>query len=200
MSLVLPWEVIEIVIDHASDDLDLLRSFVLTCRQLRPCSFSLIMAQYVFLNSRDRASAFCDFLQSKATLRQRIHSISISPADFRPFPLINMLPRLSTLFVSCGYKKYGRRYDRPIVELHPTIINCYHSFGRRIHTLSLDHLSFRTPCDFFRLVLAFPRITQLTCNDILIASPGLRASAMEVVRRKLSKQLPLEILHVRIHL
>ena len=202
--LALPWEILERVIEHSSDDLDLLRSFSLTCRQLRPRSFTLILAQYVFLNSRDKAFDFVDFLLEHPKLQPLIHSIIISPADFRPFPLVNMLPRLSTLlFTPPGYQKYkfhigpNDRGDLPYSEIHHATINCYHLFGRRIHTLSLDHLSFQTSSDLFRLLLAFPMTTQLSCNNIFIKFTEKQTPT--VVRNKLSKQLRLQNLHVRIH-
>ena len=198
MSLLLPWEVIERVIEHASDDLDLLHSFSLSCRQLRPRSFNLIIAQYVFLNSRDRVSSFSDFLLERPELQPLIHSIFISPADFRPFPLVNMLPRLSTLFfTSPGYKEHHLSEHRPPIDMHHTTITCYHSFGKRIHTLSLNHLSFRTSGDFYRLILAFSTRMKLTLDDVLIRSREKETPGTTCVRNKLSKQLRLETLHVR---
>ena len=141
-SLALPWEIIERVIENASDDRDLLRSFSLTCRQLRPRSFTLILAQYVFLDSRDRVSNFCDYLLEHPELRPLIHSILISPDDFRPFPLANMLPCLSTLlFISPRHREplsfLKRR--RPTMEIHHTTITCYHLFGKCIRILYLNH-------------------------------------------------------------
>ena len=62
MSLILPWEVIERIIDYASNDFDLLRTFSLTCRQLRHRSFTLIVAQYIFFDSKERVSDFSDFI------------------------------------------------------------------------------------------------------------------------------------------
>ena len=127
-----------------------------------------------------------------------IHSIIISPADFRPFPLVNMLSHLSTLlFVSPGYREHRLREHRPAMNIHHTTISLYHSFGRRIHTLSLDHLSFQTSSDLFRLLLAFPMTTQLSCNNIFIKFTEKQTPT--VVRNKLSKQLRLKTLHVRIH-
>ena len=199
ISLLLPWEVIERVIENAGDDLTLLRSFSLTCRQLRPRSFSLMIAQFVFLNSRDRASNFCDFLSENTELQPLIHSIIVSPADFRPFPLINMLPCLSTLlFVSPGYKGEDDRWERPTLMLHTTILSSYHSFGKRIRNLSLDRVSFSTSCDLFRFVLAFPQIKEIVCHDIIIDRPETKGtSTLELMRSKLCNRLGLETLNVR---
>ena len=197
MCLFLPWEVIERVIDHACNDVNLLCNLSLTCRQLRPRSFSLIVAYHIFLDNRDRVSNFCDFLVENPELQPRIRSITISPTDVRPIPLMNMLPHLSTLrFITPKHKEYHRQEDRPMIQLHSAMLNCYCSFGKRIDTLFLEHLSFRTACDFFRLVLAFPKTTRLTCNDIAMISLAKDTSAMDVVRGKLSKHLSLELLHV----
>ena len=198
MSLALPWEVIERIIEYASDNLDLLRSFCLTCRQLRHRSFSLILAQHVLLNSRDRASKFCDFLLKNTEHRPSIKSLSISPADFNPIPLVNTLPHLSTLlFIPAVYNGYGSQEPQPVIKIHPALLSCYHSFGKRIHTVSLNRISFQTSSDLFRLLLAFPKATTITCSKVFIKSPTSGASATGVVGIKLSKQLRLESLHVR---
>ena len=196
MSLVLPWEVIETIIEYASKNLNSLRSFSLTCRQLRPRSTIFIFAHYIFLSSRARVSAFCDFLQENIELRPLIKSITVSPADFRPL-LFTMLPQLATFtFRSCGYKEYHHPSKRAVVKLHKAALDGYHSLGKGIRTLYLDHLSFQTPCDFFRLLLVFPKTTQVTCKNIDIKSPAENQPAMDVVRRKL-KQRRLEVLNVR---
>ena len=191
MSLLLPWEVIERVIEHAIDDLDVLRSFCLTCRQLRPRSFSLILHRYVFLKGRARVSDFCDFLTENTELRSLIKTLKIRPAEFSPIPLVQMLPHLSTLLFTGS--------TRSPVKLHRALLNCYHSFGKRIHTLSLKRLSFQTESDLFRLLLAFPTMTQVTCSEISIKPPTREGSAVNALRVKLSKQLRLETLHVRSH-
>ena len=103
MSLVLPWEVIERVIDHAYyDDYELLRSFSLTCRSLRPRAL-WVMLQCTHLQSVDQSLALCDFFRTKTGLQLQGHiqSLIVSPPDFPPFPLLKLLPNLSALlFVS----------------------------------------------------------------------------------------------------
>ena len=194
MSLLLPWEVIERVIEHAFDDLELLRSFSLTCRQLRPRSFSLILHRHVFLKSRDQVFDFCDFLTENTELRLLIEALTISPDEFSPIPLVNMLPHLSTLLFTGSTPS--------LVQLHPALLNCYHSFGKRIHTLSLQRLSFETESDLFRLLLAFPTIKQITFSKVYVDPPAILGEGytMSALAVKLSKQLRLETLHVRIYL
>ena len=184
--------------EHTTDNFDLLRSFSLTCRQLRPRSFNLIIAQYVFLDSRDKVSDFCDFLLKRTELKSLIHSIAISPADFRPYPLVNMLPHLSKLlFILPGYRRYDLSDRQPAIEMHRSTITCYHSFGERIHTLALNQLSFRNSSTFYKLLLAFPTLTQLSCNDVTIKSRKAETPATMFTRSKLSRQLRLETLQVR---
>ena len=198
MSLLLPWEVIERIVEHASNDLQLLCSFSLTCRQLYHCSFSLIIAQHVFLCSKERMSCFRNLLSTNTRLQPLVHSIAISPADVPPLPLVKMLPRLSTLvLVSHGYQMYDNRWERPAVVLHSMILSWYRSFGTHIRTLSLDHLSFPTSREFLRLLLAFPNINKLVCSDIYIISPTRDVPATRMVQVKLSNQVRLEMLEVR---
>ena len=199
ISIRLPWEVIERVIEHAYDDLDLLRSFSLTCKQLRPRSFALIIAHHVFLDSRDRVSAFSGFIGAEKKLQPFVRSIIISPADFRPFPLVNMLPHLSTLlFVSPGYHQFSDPHKRPPIVLHSTVLKSYHSFGKNIHTLSLDRLSFPTSSNVFRFILAFPRTTKIVCHDIIVKSQEKNTSTTELLRTRLCNRLRLETLNVSI--
>ena len=189
--LTLPLEVIEHVIDESADDPRTLQSCTLICRQLRPRSFSLILHRHVFLQSRDQVSDFCDFLTENTELRSLIKALTIFPDEFTPIPLVNMLPHLSTLLFTGS--------TRSPVKLHRALLNCYHSFGKRIHTLSLKRLSFQTESDLFRLLLAFPTMTQVTCSEISIKPPTREGSAVNALRVKLSKQLRLETLHVRSH-
>ncbi|TBU40791.1 hypothetical protein BD309DRAFT_869571 [Dichomitus squalens] len=192
MSLVLPWEVLERVIDHFV----ILRSFSLTCRQLRPRTL-LFMMESCHFHAKDEVFAFCDFLQAKSEFLSLIQSLFVCPIDFLPFPLIRILPNISTLrFIIRRFGEYARPADRPVVDLHPSALSCYRVYGERIRTLSLDHLSFTTYSDFFRLVLAFPNATEIICQDVLVKIPPTNASAIDVVKRKLSKQPRLETIKV----
>ena len=199
MSLMLPWEVIERVIEHASDDLELLRNFSLTCRQLHPYSFSLIIAQHIFLCSKERMTCFRNLLLADARFQPLIHSIKISPAHVPPFPLVKMLPHLSTLvLVTRGFIGHEYPRERPAVVLHPLILGWYRSFGTRIHTLSLHCLTFPNLRELFRLLLVFPNIKQVICSDIYIFWHPRHDPKTEVVEAKLSNQLRLETLEVRV--
>ena len=198
MSLVLPWEVLERIIDHAHDDLALLRYFSLTCRQLRPRSLWLLMNHFHFVD-RDQTYAFCDFIQAKPKFLPLIQSLFVCPGGFPPYPLLDMLPNLSSLrFIIGRFKEYASRDVRPTVHLHPSTLLSYQISGKAIRTVSLDCLSFQTACDVFRLILAFPNVTKVICHDILVKSHTISAPAMDLVESKLSKQLRLKGLEVRL--
>ncbi|KAI1791080.1 hypothetical protein LXA43DRAFT_850200, partial [Ganoderma leucocontextum] len=69
MSLAFPWEVIERTIDHSSNSVVTLRSFTLTCRQLRPRSNMVLLSQIV-LKNRDRLFSLCAMLQANPDLQR----------------------------------------------------------------------------------------------------------------------------------
>ncbi|TBU44983.1 hypothetical protein BD309DRAFT_751744 [Dichomitus squalens] len=196
MSLVLPWEVLERIVDYAYDDSVLLRSFSLTCRQLRPRTL-LFMMERCHFNAKDQVFAFCDFLRTRSEFTSLVQSLFVCPIEFPPYPPIRMLPNISTLrFIIRRFGEYARPADRPVVHLHPSTLSCYRMYGERIRTLSLDHLSFTTYSDFPRLVLAFPKATEIVCQDILAKLPATSALAIDVVKRKLSKRPQLETITI----
>ena len=96
MSPVLPWEVIERVVDQSCDDSGTLHNFSLTCRQLRPRALCFMVASADFKN-RDQIFGFCDFLQTRPHLKPLVLSITVNLVDFAPFPLLYILPSLSEI-------------------------------------------------------------------------------------------------------
>ncbi|TBU36790.1 hypothetical protein BD309DRAFT_877703 [Dichomitus squalens] len=201
MSLVLPWEVIEGVVDQACHDLDLLRSFSLTCRQLHPHSL-LVMINHAPLISRDKAFAFYDFLRTETGSRlreRRVQSLTISPVNVPHFPPLQMLPNLSTLsFVAHEHKEHHEGQQRPPVCLHTSHLWCYHRYGQNIRTLELGNLSLSTCTDLCRLILAFPNMTTLDCRAISVQSQANAGPDMDQMRNKLFRQLRLATVDVRI--
>ncbi|TBU61656.1 WD40-repeat-containing domain protein [Dichomitus squalens] len=189
MSPVLPWELIESVVDQACHDFDLLHSFSLTCRQLHSRSL-LVMINHIPLNSRDKAFAFYDFLRTDTGLRLREHvrSLTISPVDVPHLPPLHMLPNLSTLsFISRKLERYYHEEGRPTVRLHTSHLWCYHRYGQNIRTLELGHLSLSACIDLCRLILAFPNTTKIICHDIIVKGPAMSGPVMDVLGAKLSR-------------
>ncbi|TBU40582.1 hypothetical protein BD309DRAFT_1046132 [Dichomitus squalens] len=200
MSLVLPWEVIEAVVGQACHDIDLLRSFSLTCRQLHPHSLR-VMINHTPLNSRDKAFAFYDFLRTEtgSRLRKHVRCLTISPVDVPHLPPLQMLPNLATLsFISHELGEYRLGEHRPTVRLHTSHLWYYHRYGQNIRTLELGHLSLSTCTDLCRLILAFPNTTNIECRDISVKSRAKAGPDIDQMRNKLSRQLRLVTVNVRI--
>ena len=110
-----------------------------------------------------------------------------------------MLPHLSTLvLVTRGFIGHEYRRERPAVVLHPLILGWYRSFGTRIHTLSLHCLTFPNLRELFRLLLVFPNIKQVICSDIRTLWHPRTVPVTEMLEAKLSNQLRLETLEVRV--
>ena len=202
MSLVLPWELLDMVVYHAYyEDYEVLRSFSFTCRSLRRLAIWLMLHR-THLRGREQTFALCDFLRTKAgsLFRGQLGSLIVSPSDAPLVPLLNMLPNLSSLLLaSREYKTFRASEDRPTTHLHPSALDSYRIHGTCIRTLSLHHLSFQTCSDLFRLILSFPKITQLVCHEIMIKSREISTPAIDLWRNKLFQRLRLESIQVRIN-
>ena len=200
MSLLLPWEVVGGVVGHACDDIDLLRSFSLTCRQLRPCSLRH-MINRAHLKNRAQVSAFCDFLHTRIGLRLRPHirSLIISPtSDVPHVPSLILLPNLSTLVFSPPIsEEYHDQTLLPTVYLHTPTLFCYRQYGKGIRRLELAHLSFSTFPGFFRFIGAFPKMLHIVCRDIRIQRVATQEQH-SIVRNALFKAVKPETITVRL--
>ncbi|KAI1785780.1 WD40-repeat-containing domain protein, partial [Ganoderma leucocontextum] len=187
-SPLLPWEVIERIIGHFVGHPQTLCSFSLTCRQLRPRAFCLMMAR-VTLKSRTRTFAFVNFLRDNPHLKPFVHSIVVEPTDFPPFPLLPTLSNLSEI-------GFTSRKDNPALSaLHHSTLTCFHRFGTHIRTLRLFRISFATYLPFARILLAFPNMVHLTCEGVGIKTAGDRAP-LNGIRRRLPEQMRLKTLVV----
>ncbi|KAI1791036.1 hypothetical protein LXA43DRAFT_836628, partial [Ganoderma leucocontextum] len=96
MSLALPWEVIERVIEHSADSTVTLYSFTLTCSELRPRS-TILLLRRVEPKNREQLFALCAVLQARPHLQPCVRSVSILPSQFSPHPLLRILPNLSEI-------------------------------------------------------------------------------------------------------
>ncbi|TBU59173.1 WD40-repeat-containing domain protein [Dichomitus squalens] len=202
MSLVLPWEVIERVIDHCSDDVRTLKSFSLTCHQLTPRSVSTLFAHVgLRVESRDQVLKLCDFLQGKPRLRSLVRSITVSPAHFAA-SLLYLLPNLSdvaiisresTLRRSGSNQATNEREGYTPVILHSSSLNCYHRLGTHIRHLRLFHLAFPTYLAFSRVLVAFVNIRELICGHIAVRS-NVTTAPLDLVNERLRGRLQLRSL------
>ena len=182
----LPIEVIENVIWHASDDPRTLRSLSLTCRQLRPRSF-LLMVTRIDLKSRDHVFSFCEHLRANPHLQLLVREITIDLLDFAPYPLLSILPNLSRMTV---VSRDGRINQSPHT-LHQRSLTCCKLFGGSIETLYLS-------CDtgpwtlqkISELLMAFKNIRTLICAGIHFASEEDTAH-IQAIKQRMSERLHL---------
>ena len=179
----LPWEVVERIIGHSGDEPETLLRFSLTCRNLRPRALCLLVSD-VYFKRRVKIFDFCDFLEANAHLKPFVRSVTMSPDNFAPFPLLSILPDLADL-TFIGYDLHAT-----ITVLNRSSLVCCKRFGVHIQTLHLSDLSFPTYLEFARLLLAFTNIRYLFCSDVIIKSEGNRAP-LDVMKPRMSERLHL---------
>ncbi len=199
MSPRLPLEVIERITGHSRDHPQTLRNISITCHALRPRSLCLMVAHPSF-QSRDQIFDFCDFLQANAHLKSFVRSISVAANDFAPIPLLKILPNVSEIKLISQQPITDRAdpsmADPPVTILNPASLTCCREFGTRIHTLNLFKLSFPTVLAFARLLLSFANLAHLTCTGIEVLNAEANPALLDVMQRRLSRQLRLKALTV----
>lgn len=217
----LSWELIEQVIDLSGRRPNTLCSLSLTCRQLRPRS-RLVMFSRVQLESSDHVFAFVAFLLANPELRPFVHTVIVTPAAFGP-SLLYILPNLGSIecvdelqleepedeedgdneSTNAPYLMQGIArtpyVHRTSLNIHHTSLACFKRLGAHIRTLRLNSVSFPTSLAFAQVLSAFSRITHLKCKKVQIKAAGSEAP-LEVIRRRLSKQMQLKSLFVSVQL
>ena len=133
----LPWEVIEVVIDHSADSIATLHSFTLTCRDLCPRSTILLLCR-VKLKNRNQLFDLCAVLQTKPYLQPCVRSVSIPAREFSPHPLLRMLPNLfeiefTRMPVSSDAPAFSnisrKQRSWECITFHPSILTHCRQFG-----------------------------------------------------------------------
>ncbi|TBU54424.1 WD40-repeat-containing domain protein [Dichomitus squalens] len=62
------------------------------------------MMESCHFSAKDQVYAFCDFLQTRSEFTPLVQSLFVCPIGFPPYPLIRMLPNVSTLrFIICRF-------------------------------------------------------------------------------------------------
>ena len=182
----LPWEVIERIIGHSWHDYPTIRNFSLTCRELRPRSLCLLVAEAV-LHSRDKIFNFCDFLRAKPYLKPLVRSILVDPNNFAPVPLLRLLPNLSEIRFTFD----NDNGDFIHTVLNQSVLTSCRLLSTRIQTLSLAYLSFAASLQFLQILSAFTNIVHLNCLDVLFDAEGDGPSPNHVFTQRLSQRLRL---------
>ncbi|KAI1791044.1 hypothetical protein LXA43DRAFT_841098, partial [Ganoderma leucocontextum] len=161
MSLALPWEVIERVIEHSADSIVTLYSFTLTCSELRRRS-TILLLHRVEPKNREKLFALCALLQARPHLQPCVRSVKIRPSEFSPHPLLRLLPNLSEIdFADEQPLRLKKNFG---FTFHPRVLTYCRQFGEHIQTLSLNHIVFSSLYALSGILLSFPRIQSLSCS------------------------------------
>ncbi|TBU44970.1 hypothetical protein BD309DRAFT_957171 [Dichomitus squalens] len=184
----LAWELIERIISHSGDDRRTLYSFSLTCRQLRPRSLCILVAD-VDITERARVVAFRDFLEAYPYFCPFVRSIGADPTTFMPFPLLHILPNLTNTQWSTPSKQPQVKLSLP-----QPLLTCYRRFGTNITSLSLSQLFFKTFQEFCRVLLAFTALKDLSCRSLEIGRTATNGTALQ--QRLKSQRLELRTIDI----
>ena len=212
----LPTEVIEEVIDQASNDSQSLRNLSLLCKELLTRARFHLFTGIVIRNVEQMESSR-EFLDShpwvpplvqKVTLAVKIdednRKLHIPLLDTIRLHLFSQLPNLHTWRMSASSPDSEPRWlivrVRPRAQLsfHSTTLLCYRTHGLHIHTLELADIHIPDISHFIRLVSAFTSLRSLTSFNILVRKELQVPLLDSETIRKLSKPLKIENLAVRI--
>ena len=168
-------EVLEAVIDEASDNSRTLRNLSLTCITLLPRSrvrlFSGLVIRTVqqleespeFLDSRPWLPPLVRKVTIFVTIPEDNDKLNIRLLDVVPIHLFSRLPNLcawtmETENLSCP--------NIPSLALHRSALQCYRIYGGHIRSLELSRIQFYSESDFRGLISAFTGLDSITCDDI----------------------------------
>ena len=195
ISPILPWEVIETIIDQCPKDTITLCNLALTCRQLKPRSIHVLFS-HVVLRSRRAHFSLCDVLRARPHLQSLVLSVNIGLMNFAPFPLLSMLPQLHHIAFD-DLVGNGSLLNMFGSTVNASTLMCCHRFGGGIRSLTIDQLQPSTYTAFLNVLLAFTGIEDLTCRDIKIRRACIDAGApVNRLHRLLSAQMRLRTLRV----
>lgn len=204
----LPTEVIEDVIDQASDDRRSLHNLSLLCKELRTRARFYLFTSIVIRNVKQMKSSrkFLDSHPWVPPLVQKV-TLSVKINERRPKPhiplldiirlhLFSRLPNLHTWRMETQITTwYGVKSQ---LSFHPSILLCYRIHGHHIQTLELASIRFPDISHFIRLVSSFTSLRHLSCSNILVRKELQAPLPDSEIIRKLSKPLKTEHLSVSI--
>ena len=171
----LPTEVIEEVIDQASDNSWSLRQLTLLCKSLLIrarlhlftgidiCSVERMLSSREFLDSHPWVPP----LVQRVTLRSHLDSGPESKSgnipliDMVPWHLLTRFPNVRTWRMEASARSYKSH-----LALHHSALLCYQIYGGHIKELELEDIPIRDVSHFVRLISAFSGLQHLTCYNI----------------------------------
>ena len=172
----LPTEVLEAVVDEASDNPWTLHNLSLTCITLLPRSrvhlFSGLVIRTVqqleesreFLDSCPWLAPLVLKVSIFATIPQNNSKHGILLLDVVPIHLLTRLPNLRAW--TMGVEDFAPTRFIPSLALHHFALRCYRKYGGHIRSLELSCIGFHSKSDFRGLISAFTGLDSLICCGI----------------------------------
>ena len=208
---ILPTEVVEEVIDQASDDPRSLQRLALLCKPLltraRLHLFTGIIIRDVehMLSSRNFLDShpWVPPLVQRVTLTNRPNSWSTNPKfkdtavlDMVPSHLLARFPNLRTWKMDGTGMMMTSKSSR--LAFHRSALLCYHVYGRHVQELELEHIPIQNVSHFIQLVASFTHLHRLTCHRIQLWEEHKTTPLDSEILSKLSKPLKIQHLSVSI--
>ena len=172
-SMRMPVEVLEAVIDQASDNPRTLRHLSLTCATLLPRS-RLHLFRNIVIKTEEQLWSSSEFLDSHPWLVSLIQEVTLSGYpdedvvqgpklrtslfDIAPIHLLRRLPNLHVWHMRGAINIW--------LSPHRSALLCYRQYGDHIRYLELQCICFNRISDFKGLVSAFTRLDTLDCHQI----------------------------------
>ena len=172
----LPTELLELVIDQASDDPATLRSLSVTCRAFLPRSRSYLFSG-ICIRTVEQMESSSDFLDKHTWLPPLVHRVTLAyeSAESKSWPNarvvdivpVHLLTRLPNLRVwKTGPVVVNNTAHQASLSLHRYTLSLYRSTSTCIHRLELRTVHFDCLADFIGLISSFNSIHTLTCYNI----------------------------------
>ncbi|PIL33090.1 hypothetical protein GSI_04539 [Ganoderma sinense ZZ0214-1] len=185
-----PTEVLEAIIDQASDNTETLHQLSLTCTTLLPRSRIRLFAGIV-IRTVEQLESSRKFLDSHPWLAPLVRKVTLEITaredafterlrnvrllDAVPIHLLNRLPNLDAWTMTSQSRWII--HTGSSLSLHRSVLWRYRKYGNHIRSLELSGIVFDRMPDFTGLVSAFTGIETLTCYDIYVNSKPRRVEA-----------------------
>ena len=201
----LPTEVIEEVIDQASDDPRLLQQLALLCKLLLTRA-RLHLFTGIAIGSVEQMLSSREFLDSHPWVtplvrRVTLHS-SISYDYSKPnIPVLDMVPsHLLTRFPNLRAWRMSTNIfeDKPPLAFHRFALSCYRIYGGHVQELELEGIPIQDVSHFVQLVTAFTALQRLTCSKTRVVKERQTSLLDSENLNKVAKPLGIQHLSVSI--
>lgn len=169
MTVLLPPEILDFIIDHVHDDRAVLRSCSLTARALLPTSRHHLF-HAVHLPDRHRCTAFAQLLESAPDVGYQVRTLSLVEGlqleDSEDVPWVNAnSPSLAGRLPNLEFLKVVGVKDVMSAK-HPAARTCLLTRFSYLHSLLLSACVFESTSDLRDLLSSLPALTHLTLHDV----------------------------------